>query len=108
MTEERETECFVIHAPLGVPIILKPEKEQSNTSDHVLLVNEDYIAGKVIFITLNLLYSRLQKYLILKDSTCRKVLHYGQVFQSILLTEKMIAVSMNTIGLKTRGWRWIT
>lgn len=47
MTEERETECFVVHAPLGVPIILKPQHEQSNTSDHVLLVNEDYIAGKL-------------------------------------------------------------
>ncbi len=47
MTEERETECFVAHAPLGVPIILKPPQEQSNTSDHVLLVNEDYIAGNL-------------------------------------------------------------
>lgn len=48
MTEERENECFITHAPLGVPILLIGQAEQSNSSDHVLLVNEDYITGRCI------------------------------------------------------------
>ena len=81
MTEERETECFVAHAPLGVPMILKPPQEQSNTSDHVLLVNEDYIAGKLKIEESTKSYPLFEIYtkisLIPKDSTCKKVSHYG-------------------------------
>ncbi|XP_032780225.2 ectonucleotide pyrophosphatase/phosphodiesterase family member 3 [Daphnia magna] len=48
MTEERENELFIAHAPLGIPIVIPTEPSPSNLfndPNHVLLVNEDYLTG---------------------------------------------------------------
>ncbi len=51
MTEEQENELLISHAPLGIPVDLGSRLSDvtlSNSSNHVLLVNEDYVTGKNI------------------------------------------------------------
>lgn len=48
MTEERENELLLVHAPLGIPVVFPTEPSPSNLStdsNQVLLVNENYLTG---------------------------------------------------------------
>jgi len=46
MTEDRENELLVVHAPLGIPIVVSSETSTVlSDSNHVLLINEDYLTG---------------------------------------------------------------
>lgn len=46
MTEDRENELLIVHAPLGIPVIFSSEPSGvPNDLDQVLLINEDYLTG---------------------------------------------------------------
>ena len=46
MTEDRENELLIIHAPIGIPVVYSSEPSNvTNDSDQVLLINEDYLTG---------------------------------------------------------------
>lgn len=47
MTEEREIDLLAAYAPLGIPVDLTTDLSTSNISNHVLLVNEDYLTGQL-------------------------------------------------------------
>lgn len=51
ISEERENELLVVHAPQGIPIHTSNTREAYNAS---LIVNEDYIIGNVRYIEINL------------------------------------------------------
>ena len=50
---DRENELFIIHAPIGIPVVYSSEPSNvTNDSDQVLLINEDYLtAGWNIYIS---------------------------------------------------------
>lgn len=50
ISEERENELLMNHAPLGIPVNLGNNSyltSPNNVSNQVLLVNEDYLTGKL-------------------------------------------------------------
>ena len=50
ISEERENELLMNHAPLGIPVDLGDNYSYltlPNVSNQVLLVNEDYLTGKL-------------------------------------------------------------
>jgi hypothetical protein len=59
MTEDRENELLIIHAPIGIPVVYSSEPSNvTNDSDQVLLINEDYLTGWNISL-INLSYRNL-------------------------------------------------
>ncbi len=46
MTEDRENELLIVHAPLGIPFVVSSEPYSTVPNDsNVLLINEDYLTG---------------------------------------------------------------
>ncbi len=45
MTEDRENELLIVHAPLGIPIVASSEPSTVPNDSNVLLINEDYLTG---------------------------------------------------------------
>jgi hypothetical protein len=60
MTEDRENELLIIHAPIGIPVVYSSEPSNvTNDSDQVLLINEDYLTAGWNIPHINLSYRNL-------------------------------------------------
>lgn len=60
MTEDRENELLIIHAPIGIPVVYSSEPSNvTNDSDQVLLINEDYLTAGWNTPHINLSYRNL-------------------------------------------------
>lgn len=104
MTEEREGQLLNVHAPLGIPIDLRRDRTTtlSNSSNHILLVNEDFLTGKELSGTY-----QIEMYILnyFKDSTLNSVSLSGQLIPSLMRPSK---TSQRASGLKIPVWTSIT